>query len=147
MKNKATELENKPYLFQKGNKAAEKWTEERAFNFGLKMLEWMDSADENIFFEEFIFMVAPKLNEYKDVSILASTPSYLANKFESFSNLLERARKTQEVRLKKFSSFDKLNVSMAKFLLSAEHGLSEKSEMKTTNTTTIIDLGSGKAPK
>lgn len=147
MKNKKCDLESKPYLFQKGNKAAEKWTEERAYNFGIEILNWMDSADENIFFEEFIFLVAPKLDEYKDVSILANTPSYLANKFESFSHLLERARKTQEVRLKKFSSFDKLNVSMAKFLLSAEHGLSEKSRVESTNTTTIIDLGSGKKPE
>ena len=131
-------LKDKPYLFQKGNKAAEKWTEERAFNFGLKMLEWMDSADENIFFEEFIFMVAPKLDEYKDVSILANTPSYLANKFESFSHLLETARKTQEIRLKKFSSFDKLNVSMAKFLLSAEHGLSEKSRTEVEHVNVPI---------
>lgn len=147
MKNKATELENKPYLFQKGNKAAEKWTEERAYNFGIEILNWMDSADENIFFEEFIFLIAPKLEAYADMSIRVNTPAYLANKFESFSNLLERARKTQEIRLKKFSSFDKLNVSMAKFLLSAEHGLSEKSRVESTNTTTIIDLGSGKAPK
>ena len=131
-------LKDKPYLFQKGNKAAEKWTEERAFNFGLKMLEWMDSADENIFFEEFIFMVAPKLDEYKDVSIFATTPAYLANRFESFSNLLETARKTQEIRLKKFSSFDKLNVSMAKFLLSAEHGLSEKSRTEVEHVNVPI---------
>ena len=121
-------LENKPYLFQKGNKAAEKWTEERAITFGMEMLMWMDSADENIFFEEFIFMIAPKLLKYSDVSIFATTPAYLANRFESFSNLLERARKIQEVRLKKFGAFDKLNSSVVKFLLSAEHGLSEKSK-------------------
>lgn len=140
-------LKDKPYLFQKGNKAAEKWTEERAIAFGMEMLNWMNKEDENIFFEEFIFMIAPKLEAYGDMSIRANTPAYLANKFESFSNLLEQARKIQEIRLKKFSSFDKLNVSMAKFLLSAEHGLSEKSRVESTNTTTIIDLGSGKKPE
>ena len=134
-------------MFQKGNKAAEKWTEERALAFGKEMLDWMVSSDMNIFFEEFIYLVAPDLEEYKDISIFANTPSYLANKYPSFSHLLERARKIQEVRLKKGGVMDDLNASIVRFLLSAEHGLSEKSEMKTTNTTTIIDLGSGKAPK
>ena len=134
------------YKFQKGNKAAEKWTEERALSFGNEMLSWMLSADENVFFDEFIFLIAPELPDYKDISIFTTTPAYLANKYESFSNLLERARKIQETRLRKFGAFDKLNASIVKFLLSAEHGLSEKSEMKTTNTTTIINLGEGKNP-
>ena len=138
---------NKKYLFQEGNKAAEKWTEERALAFGNEMLLWMVSSDENIFFEEFIFLVAPFLPSYEDVSIFVSTPAYLANRFESFSKLLGQCRKIQELKLKKFGSFDKLNASIVKFLLSAEHGLSEKSELKTTNTTTIIDLGTGKKPE
>ena len=107
----------------------------------------MTSADENIFFDEFIFLVAPNLHKYEDVAIRVDTPAYLANKYSSFSNLLERARKIQETRLKKFGSFDKLNASIVKFLLSAEHGLSEKSRVESTNTTTIIDLGSGKKPE
>lgn len=122
------------YKFQEGNKAAEKWTEERALTFGKEMLTWMASADENIFFEEFIFLVAPFLDDYEDVSIFVSTPAYLANRFKSFSKLLEQCRKIQEVKLKKFGSFDKLNASIVRFLLSAEHGLSERSE--TTISTT-----------
>ena len=45
-------------------------------------------------------MVAPKLDEYKDVSIFATTPAYLANRFESFSNLLETARKNPRDKAK-----------------------------------------------
>ena len=41
-------LKDKPYLFQKGNKAAEKWTEERAFNFGLKMQIGRASCRERV---------------------------------------------------------------------------------------------------
>ena len=138
---------NKSYLFQEGNKAAEKWTEERALAFGKEMLGWMLSADDNVFFDEFIFLIAPELPNYEDVKITPDTPSYLAGKFKSFSELLERARKIQETRLRKGGVFDKLNASIVKFLLSAEHGLSEKSELKTTNTTTVIDLGTGKKPE
>ena len=126
-----------PYKFQKGNKAAEKWTEDRALVFGNEMLQWMLASDENIFFEEFIFMVAPFIPDYEDVSIFVSTPAYLASRFESFSKLLEQCRKIQELKLKKFGSFDKLNASIVKFLLSAEHGLSEKSIVESTNTTDI----------
>ena len=123
--------------FKEGNRAAEKWTEERALAFGNEMINWMTSADENIFFDEFIFLIAPSLPDYGDVSIFTTTPAYLANKYSSFSNLLERARKIQETRLKKFGAFDKLNASIVKFLLSAEHGLSEKSIIESTNTTDI----------
>ena len=114
--------------FKKGNKFAEKWTEEMAVNFGNEMINWLLSADENIFFEEFIFLIAPQLEEYSGISILASTPAYLSNKYERFSKLLGKARKIQELKLKKFGSFDKLNSSIVKFLLSAEHGLTEKRE-------------------
>ena len=131
-------LKDKPYLFQKGNKAAEKWTEEKALNFGQEMLQWMLTADENIFFEEFIFMVAPFLDDYENMSIRVDTPAYLANKFETFSKLQGKARKLQEIKLKKFGSFDKLNVSMAKFLLSAEHGLSEKSRTEVEHVNVPI---------
>lgn len=124
-------------MFEKGNKAAEKWTEERALAFGNEMLDWMTSADENIFFDEFIFLIAPELPDYDDVSIRVDTPAYLANKYPSFSNLLERGRKIQETRLRKFGAFDKLNASIVKFLLSAEHGLSEKSIIESNNTTDI----------
>ena len=131
-------LKDKPYLFQKGNKAAEKWTEEKAINFGQEMLQWMLSADENIFFEEFIFMVAPFLDDYENITINVDTPAYLSKKFKSFLELQEKSRKLQELKLKKFSSFDKLNVSMAKFLLSAEHGLSEKSRTEVEHVNVPI---------
>lgn len=130
-------------MFEKGNKAAEKWTLERAMTFGQDMIKWLVDADENIFFEEYILLIAAQMPQYEDVSVSRKTTSYLANKYPSFANLLENAKNIQELKLKKFGSFDKLNASIVKFLLSAEHGLSEKSEMKTTNTTTVINLGSG----
>ncbi len=124
-------------MFQKGNKAAEKWTEDRAVQFGKDMLNWMLISNDNIFFEEFLFMVAPFMDEYSDCSINVNTPNYLATKYPSFLELHENARKFQEIKLKKGGSFDKLNASIVRFLLSAEHGLSEKSILESNNTTDI----------
>ena len=115
----------------------ETWTEAAALKFGNDLLQWMQAEDENIFFDEFIY-----LQDHKDKyagKIYADLPSYLAKKFTSFFDILEKCRKIEKTKLKKFSAFDKLNASIAKFLLSAEYGLSEKQaiehsgEMKTNH--------------
>lgn len=115
--------------FEKGNKAAEKWTEEAALKFGNDMLDWMQGADENIFFDEFIYLINHK--EKYAGKIYADLPGYLAKKYSSFLDILNKCRKIEETKLKKFSAFDKLNASIAKFLLSAEYNYREKSDMTT----------------
>ena len=47
--------------FEKGNKAAEKWTEENALALGQALLDWMKEP-QNIFFEEFLVVE----NDYYD---------------------------------------------------------------------------------
>jgi len=118
--------------FEKGNKAAEKWTEEEALRFGNDLLSWMQAEDENIFFDDFIYLQDHK-GKYAG-KIYAELPSYLAKKFSSFLNLLNICRKIEETKLKKFSAFDKLNASIVKFLLSAEYGYTEKTENKTEHS-------------
>ena len=113
---------------KKGDKIAQKWTEELALIFADSLISWMNEADENIFYEEFIFMVAKKMPEFEIFKINVDTPGYLSKTYSSFLERIEEAKKIQELKLKKFGAFDKLNVSMAKFLLSAEHGLTEKRE-------------------
>lgn len=130
--------------FKIGDKAAKKWTEELALIFADSLINWMNEADENIFYEEFIFMVAKKMPEFAIFKINVDTPGYLSRTYSSFLDRIEEAKKIQELKLKKFGAFDKLNASIVKFLLNAEHGLSEKTrsevEMKSTN---IINLGEG----
>ena len=118
----------KPFL--KGNKYAEIWNEELALQFGNDLLQWMIEADENIFFDDFIYLVDHK-GKYK---INADTPSYLAGKFSTFAELYEKCKQIEKIKLKKFSAFDKLNAGIAKFLLSAEYGLSEKVTNINNNT-------------
>lgn len=124
--------------FKAGNKAAEKWNEEEALKFGNDLLNWMRKADENIFFEDFIYLVDHK-GKYAG-KIYADLPGYLARKFSSFLDILETCRKIEETKLKKFSAFDKLNASIAKFLLSAEYNYREKSDMTTKGESINIPI-------
>jgi hypothetical protein len=116
--------------FGAGNKAAEKWTEIEALKFGFDLLAWMKEKDENIFFDDFIYLSCDE-SKYAG-SIYVGLMSYLSGKFSAFSNILEKCKEIEKTKLKKFSAFDKLNPAIAKFLLSAEYGLSEKTKTEQT---------------
>ena len=116
--------------FKIGDKAAEKWTEPEALKLANDLLMWLKEKDANIFFEDFLYL---SCNEDDYVGKINKTlPAYLANKFSSFSNILEQCKEIEKVKLKKFGAFDKLNASIVKFLLSAEYGLSEKTRTELT---------------
>lgn len=123
--------------FTAGNKKAEKWTEEAALLFGNDLLNWMRAEDENIFFDDFIYL-QDHTGKYPG-EVYADLPAYLAKKYLSFFDLLEKCRIIEKTKLKKFSAFDKLNASIAKFLLSAEYGLKEKSDVTTNNESINTD--------
>ena len=106
--------------FEANNKAAEKWTEKAALIFGNDLLDWMRAEDENIFFDDFIYLQDHK-GKYAG-EIYADLPAYLAKKYTSFLDILEKCKVIEKTKLKKFSAFDKLNAGIAKFLLSAEYG-------------------------
>jgi len=101
----------------------EKWTEKKATEIGNELIKWLNEKDENIFFEEFLYLN----NNYQQKLV-----SYLCKKFSSFSTLIERAKKIQEIKLVKFGCFDKLNSSMTKFTLVNNHKWKEKSETDIT---------------
>jgi hypothetical protein len=90
----------------------EKWTEKKAADLGKELISWMNSKDQHIFFEEFLILE----NDYYSELI-----SYLCNKFTSFSKLIDRAKKIQEIKLYKFGVGDELNAAMTKFVLINEH--------------------------
>jgi len=84
----------------------------------------MRDEDENIFFEEFLVI---------EKGLYVEVVHYLKNKFTSFSNLINQAKKIQEIKLYKFGAFDKLNAQITKFVLVNEHG---KTSERTENTNT-----------
>jgi hypothetical protein len=90
----------------------EKWTEAKSLQVAKDLIQWMKTRDENIFWEEFLYIE----NDYYSELI-----AYLCNKFTSFSKLIEKAKKIQEIKLKKYGTGDALNAAMTKFVLINEH--------------------------
>ena len=107
----------------------ELWTEEEALRLMSDLTDWFGESQTNIFFEEFLFD-NPNLGERPGM-IYEELISYLVRKFPSCLIFYNRAKKIQEVRLMKYASHDKINAGMSKFLLSAKHGLREKSDVTT----------------
>lgn len=111
--------------FSKEYQPKEKWTEEKSLKLGNELLEWLtdktdkDKESKNIFFEQFI-VVERKL----PVNLVA----YLSKKFTSFCELIDRAKKIQELKLVRFGIFDKTNPTMTKFVLTNHHNYSDKKE-------------------
>lgn len=105
-------------MFEKGNKAAEKWTEERALALGYELLEWMKQP-MNIFFEEFLIIE----NDY-----YAELIAYLSSKFPSFLKVIDRAKKIQELKLQKHATLKDTDTGMTKFILINRHDWKDKSE-------------------
>lgn len=98
---------------------AQKWTEDAALKIGNELISWMKEADENMFFEEFLY-----LKENYNTDLI----SYLRKKFSSFAELIRIAKKMQEVKLKKFGVMDKLNAQMTKFVLINNHNWRDKKD-------------------
>lgn len=118
--------------FSKDYQPAEKWTEKVSLKFANDLLDWMNAEDENIFFDDFLFNVANPKDYGKNNRIYPQLIDYLCNKFSSFLKLIEIAQKKQEIKLKKFGVFDKLNASMTKFTLINNHGWTDASKIDHT---------------
>jgi len=118
--------------FSSTYKPAEKWTEEAALMLVDDLLAWMKAEDENIFFDDFLYLSCDE-SKYPG-KIYSELLSYLAKKHTSFLKRLEQAKQIEKTKLKKFGAFDKLNASIVKFLLSAEYGLSEKTQTENEHT-------------
>ena len=69
---------------QINNKNAEKWTEQKAKKLGKSLIEWLKHDEKHICYEEFLII---------EKGLYPSVLNYLGNKFESFSKLLDMAKK------------------------------------------------------
>jgi len=98
----------------------EKWTEEKALELANALIAWQKESPVNMFWEEYLIM---ERDLYSDLI------SYLCGKFSSFSELIEKAKKIQEIKLKKYGTADKLNATITKFVLINEHAWKDKSEL------------------
>jgi len=120
--------------FSKDYQPQQKWTEEKSLKLGEDLIKWLKEDDENIFFEEFLYIE----NDYYSELI-----AYLSHKFTSFLKLINKAKKIQETKLMKFGVFDKLNATMTKFTLINNHDWKEKSSSEldvTSKGESLADL-------
>ena len=114
--------------FSKDYQPEEKWTEKKALELGRELIDWLKEKDQdgndkgNIFVIDFL--------SSRDLG--KGTPTYLANKFSSFSDLLGIAKNIQEAKLLKYGVADRLNVSMVKFCLINHHGYFNKQHIDHT---------------
>jgi len=130
--------------FSSEYKPSEKWTEEEAYRLFNDLVAWFDEDPANIFFEEFLFD-NPNIGE-RPGKLYPDLISNLLEKIPSLGDLYNSAKKKQEVRLMKYASHDKINAGMSKFLLSAKHGLKEKSDVTSDDKelkAPIIKIGYG----
>ena len=113
------------------------WTEEISVRFLTDMIEWLKEKDDegddkgNIFYEEFILLVADPKKYHEKAKIYHELPSYLGNKFTSCLKLIEKAKEIQRIKLIKYGVADRLNASMTKFVLMNNHGMTDKTDVTT----------------
>lgn len=105
----------------------EKWTEEKAIELGESLLEWM-RVENNLFFEEFLLIE----NDYYDSLI-----TYLREKFPSFSQRIDKAKRMQEIKLFGGGVKGDLNAQMTKFTLNVNHGFIETNKTDNKTETTL----------
>ena len=55
----------------------------------------------------------------------------------SFFNLIEKAKKIQEIKLQKYGVGDRLNATMTKFVLINQHNWKEKTEVDQNTNMTV----------
>jgi len=113
-----------------GNKNAEKWTEKKALKLGNDLIDWLNLPPKinddgnlisvNIFMIEFL----TKNGFSKELT------SDLANKFDSFSDLLKRAKEIQEAKIVKYSIMNKINTTMSIFCLKNNHGWKDTKQLE-----------------
>lgn len=122
---------------QPGNRNAEKWTEEKALQLAYDLIDWLNEKDEegndkgNIFYEDFLCI---ENDLYEDVI------GYLCRKFNSFLDLIKRAKKIQELKLMKFGIADRLQPTMTIFCLKNLHGWNDRLVHDVGESVTGIEM-------
>ncbi len=113
--------------FSKEYQPKQKWTEKKAIALGEDLMKWLNEKDENgtdkghIFFEEYLVI---ERGYYPDLT------RYLVEKFTSFSELIEKAKKIQELKLVKYGVADRLNATMTKFVLTNHHNYKDSKTLQ-----------------
>lgn len=102
-----------------GNTNAEKWTEKEALEIGNELIAWLQTDNpDNIFFEKFLV----------GRGLYRSAVTFLSEKYESFSELIKKAKQLQELNIEALSITNQINVPISIFVLKNHHGYKDKVE-------------------
>lgn len=104
---------------QYGNKNAEKWLEPQAIEIGQSLIDWLKESEMNVLFKYFLYVE----NDY-DYYII----EYLGRKFESFLELIKRAREIQKIKLQHLGLNKKVDSTQSIWLSRINHGVTEDGE-------------------
>jgi len=111
---------------QPENKNAEKWTEDIATKIGHDLINWMKESNKNVFYDEFLYIN----NDYHPDLI-----GNLSEKFTSFSELIKKAAKIQETKLRLYCGNGKLHPTMSIFCLKNNHNYTDKNDLMSGGKT------------
>jgi hypothetical protein len=114
---------------QPGNKNAEKWTEKEAIKFGNELIEWLSKENTNIFYRRFCH----QRNLYH------TAIAYLCDKFNSFSNIIKKAKEMQEYKINDLAIRGKLNTAYSCFFMKNKHSYKDRTDI-TTNDESLTSV-------
>ena len=97
--------------FKPGNKAALKWTEEKALEIATGLLDWMNEDQRNFMMKDFLF----------EKGLYSDLISKLSDRYPSFAEYITRAKEIEAHRIQKFALTNNLNAGMAQWVLGVMH--------------------------
>lgn len=124
---------------QPGNKNAEKWTEEILIEIGNGLIEWLKKKPSNVYFKDYLLFEC-------DHDIPANFIEHQTKKYDSFRDLIKKAKEMQEVKIIKFAGTKVVNPTMGIFFLKNHYDYTDKientskGEIKITDETDLVDI-------
>jgi len=112
----------------------EKWTEKKALQLADDLIAWQKEDPVNIFWDEYLVMIR---------DLYPELIAYLCKKFTSFLKRIDKAKRLQEIKLKKYGTADKLNATITKFVLINEHGWKDRQEHQIDSGGITVNLKHG----
>lgn len=117
---------------QYGNQNAAKWREKDALRLVRELYNFFKEDESRIYFEEYLYFTIDEQLPFP-TEIYADTISELSKRFPSFAERMSKIKQIQEFRLKTRGLNNETNSNITKFLLSANFGLKEKTEVVQEN--------------
>ena len=97
--------------FKPGNKAALKWTEEKAMAIAQGLLDWMNEDQRNFLMKDFLF----------EQGLYSDLIATLSERYPTFAEHITRAKEIEAHRIQKFALTNNLNAGMAQWVLGVMH--------------------------